>query len=159
KTRQQIESRIQSLRLEISQTSDSYSRDKLEYRMAKMVEAVGTIHVGGESNSEVLDKRYRIYSAIYSCQAATEGGWLPGGGLSFLRAKRALDQEEFKDGHETSGKRIIAHALEEPVRTLIKTVQMNDTALVAEIEKAGRPDVGLNVDSKRLESLVEAGIL
>jgi chaperonin GroEL len=158
-TRQQIESRIQSLKQEISQASDPYYRGKLEYRLAKLVEAVGTIHVGGESSSEVLDKRYRIESAMYSCSAAIEGGWLPGGGLSWLKAKRALDQEEFKDGPETAGKRIIAYALEEPVRPLIKTVQMNDMALVAEIEKSEHPDVGLNVEGKRLESLVEAGIL
>jgi chaperonin GroL len=159
KTRQQIEGRVKNLRQELDQTSEQYDKAKLEYRLAKLAEAVGTIQVGGGSSSEVIDKRYRIDSGIHSCQVGIEGGWLPGGGLSFLKAKRALDQEEFKDGPEAVGKQVIAYALEEPIRALIKTVHMNDTALIAEIEESGYPDIGFNVESKGVENLVEVGVL
>jgi len=146
------------MRTQIEETSSSYDREKLQYRLAKLVGGVALIKVGGISPLEIIDRKYRMVSAMHSARAAVESGVLPGGAISLYRSAQLLKQIPGTDA-EAEGLACVAAALEEPIRNLIDNAQSSPTQILQAISETNQASVGFNVESKRIEDLATAGIL
>jgi chaperonin GroEL len=83
--------RIEELQKQIELAKTPFEMEKLQERLAKMVGGVSVIHVGGNSEVELLEKKDRVEDALHATKAAIEEGIIPGGGTALLKAKKTID--------------------------------------------------------------------
>src|ERR687884_490297 len=95
-----IEGRVKTLRAQIEETSSDYDREKLQERLAKLVGGVAVIKVGAATETEMKEKKARVEDALNATRAAVEEGIVPGGGVSLLRASKAVDTMKKLEGDE-----------------------------------------------------------
>src|SRR4030081_3556087 len=111
----EIEARVKQIRAQIEETTSDYDREKLQERLAKLVGGVAVINVGAATETEMKEKKARVEDALHATRAAVEEGIVPGGGVAYLRASKALDSVKVDGGEKFAGD-IIRRALEEPAR-------------------------------------------
>src|SRR5215211_1274134 len=112
---EQIKARIKQIKSEIETTDSDFDREKLQERLAKLAGGVAVVKVGAATETEMKEKKHRVEDALQATRAALEEGIVPGGGVALLHAVKAIRLDEF-DSDERTGARIIARALEEPLR-------------------------------------------
>jgi len=157
----QIKARIAQIKTAIEKTDSDYDREKLEERLAKLSGGVAVINVGAATEVELKEKQERVKDAVEATKAALAEGILPGGGVSFLRAKKALDKVETENEEEKIGVEIVRQALEQPVRWLAKNSGEDDGYVLKKIEEKleTNPEFGYNALTGKFESMIKAGVL
>nr|MCR4826305.1 chaperonin GroEL [Bacteroidales bacterium] len=86
-----ISARVNQIKAQIEKTTSDYDREKLQERLAKLAGGVAVIYVGAASEVEMKEKKDRFDDALHATRAAVEEGILPGGGVAYIRAIKALD--------------------------------------------------------------------
>ncbi len=152
-----IKSRIQQIKGEIESTDSDFDREKLQERLAKLAGGVAVVKVGAATETEMKEKKHRVEDALQATRAALEEGIVPGGGVALLQAIDSLKIDDY-EGDTQTGLKIVARALEEPVRTLANNAGLEGSVIVDKVQNA-RKGVGLNADTGELEDLVKAGII
>ncbi len=155
-----IKGRIQQIRNEIETTDSDYDREKLQERLAKLSGGVAIIKVGAATEVELKEKKHRIEDAVSTTKAAIEEGVVPGGGVALLRAQRAiLDKAEKLEGDEATGARIVAKAVEEPLRQIATNAGLEGGVVVERVKGLSNSNEGLNAATGAYEDLVAAGVI
>jgi chaperonin GroEL len=155
----EIASRIQGLRRQIGTTLNPYDNAKLRERLAKLGGAIGVVRSGGHTDADRTDSRYRLESALFSCQSAIENGYVIGGGVCYYRAKRLVEKLVATNESEQRGIAAVSHALEIPLRQLIQNSSVHNKAKLLSETADGNPDsVGFNAETEKTENLAESGI-
>jgi chaperonin GroEL len=152
-----IEGRVRQLRAQVDDTTSDYDREKLQERLAKLVGGVAIIKIGASTESELKEKKARVEDAMHATKAAVDEGIVPGGGVALLRASTVL-QTLTLDDEERVGAKIIARAIEEPMRW-IATNAGHEGSIVVQRVKEMAGDEGFNAQTERYENLVEAGVI
>ena len=152
-----IEGRVKQVRTQIEDEQSEYERDKLQQRLAKLVGGVAIIKIGANTESELKEKKARVEDAMHATKAAVEEGIVAGGGVALLRASAVLQTLTLSD-EERVGIRIIARAIEEPMRW-IATNAGHEGSIVVRRVKEMNGDEGFNAQTERYENLVAAGVI
>ncbi len=152
-----IKGRIKQLKAEIENTDSDFDREKLQERLAKLSGGVAVVKVGASTETEMKEKKHRVEDALEATRAALEEGIVPGGGVALLNAVAAISLDDF-ESDERTGARIVARALEEPIRQLADNAGLEGSIVVDKI-RTGTKGHGLNVDTGEYEDLVKAGII
>jgi len=152
-----MEGRVRQLRAEILDAESDYDREKLEERLARLSGGVAIIKVGAATETEMKEKKARVEDAVHATKAAVEEGIVAGGGVALLRAAAVLRTLEL-EGDEAIGARIVARAIEEPLRW-IATNAGHEGAVVVERVKQLTGDEGFNAQTEQYGNLVDAGVL
>ena len=113
-----IQGRVAQIRRQIEETTSDYDREKLQERLAKLAGGVAVVNVGAATETEMKEKKARVEDALHATRAAVEEGIVPGGGVAFLRAQKALDNVKDLEADEKIGVQIVRRAIEEPTRQL-----------------------------------------
>src|SRR5213593_459128 len=152
-----IKGRINQIKNEIENTDSDFDREKLQERLAKLSGGVAVVKVGAATETEMKEKKHRVEDALQATRAALEEGIVPGGGVALLNAVDAIKLDKL-DGDERRGAAILLRALEEPIRQLAETADLDGSDIVRQVrnEETGH---GLNVESGEIEDLVKAGII
>jgi len=155
-----LEARIKQIRAEIETTDSDFDREKLEERLAKLSGGVAVINVGAATEIELKEKKERVDDAVHATKAAVEEGYVVGGGVALIRARKVLDKiiEASMPSDERIGVVIVREALAKPLSMLAKNAGIDAGWVVKEVEKA-TGNIGLNVLSGKFEDLVAAGII
>src|ERR1700704_1614431 len=153
-----IQGRISQIRRQIEETTSDYDREKLQERLAKLAGGVAVINVGAATETEMKEKKARVEDALHATRAAVEEGIVPGGGVAFLRAQKALDNIKGLEGDEKVGVAIVRRAIEEPTRQLADNAGKEGALIVEEIKKR-KGNEGYNVATGEYEDLVKAGVV
>jgi chaperonin GroEL len=152
-----IEGRIKQIRTQIEETTSDYDREKLQERLAKLAGGVAVIKVGAATEVEMKERKARVEDALNATRAAVEEGIVAGGGVAYLRARKALDSLKLH-GDEKVGVDIIRRALEEPIRQIAENAGAEGSIVVQKVlEKSGA--YGFNAETEEYEDLMEAGII
>jgi len=154
-----IEARIVSIKREISETDSDFDKEKLEERLAKLTGGVAQINVGAATEIELNEKKERVKDAVGATKAAVEEGILPGGGVAFLQAKKALDSLKGETEDEKIGIEIVREALEQPTRWLAKNAGEDDGYVLRKILDTKDSDFGFNALTGEFGSMTKFGIL
>jgi len=154
-----IAGRVKQIRAQIEETSSDYDREKLQERLAKLVGGVAVIKVGAATETELKEKKARVEDAMHATKAAAEEGIVPGGGVAFLHAIKALEKTKLEDDDEQIGVNIIKRALEEPLRQIVQNAGHEGAIVVAKIRENKDPNFGFNADTEVYEDLVAAGVI
>ena len=158
-SRSEIQARMQQLRTQLDNTSNTYDREKLQERLAKLAGGVAVIRVGAPSEAEMKARKDALDDAICATKAAIAEGIVPGGGLALLRAVRAItNAEEACSGDEKTGMQILRRALEAPVRSIAQNSAVDDGVVVARM-LAEEGNVGFDAASNCYVDMYEAGII
>ncbi len=155
-----IEGRVKTLRAQIEETSSDYDREKLQERLAKLVGGVAVIKVGAATETEMKEKKARVEDAMHATRAAVEEGIVPGGGVSLVRAAKALEKFQIEgDSDEQIGVNIVRRALEEPLRQIVQNAGKEGAVVVERVRSEKNDSFGFNAQTETYEDLVKAGVI
>jgi len=159
-----IEGRVKTLRAQIEETTSDYDREKLQERLAKLVGGVAVIKVGAATETEMKEKKARVEDAMHATRAAVEEGIVPGGGVTLVRAAKALEKFTInKDGEgdpdEQIGVNIVRRALEEPLRQIVQNAGKEGAVVVERVRSEKNESFGFNAQTEAYEDLVKAGVI
>jgi len=154
-----IEARIGQIQAAHDRSTSDYDREKLQERMAKLGGGVAIVNVGGATEVEMKERKDRVDDALHATRAAAKEGYVPGGGVSFLRAIAAVEAARSKaKGDERHGFDILAEALRAPARQIAQNAGV-DGDLVCEKVLEGKDGFGYNAATGEYQDLVRAGII
>jgi chaperonin GroEL len=154
----EIKGRIESIRQQVVEATSDYDKEKLQERVAKLAGGVAVIKVGASTEIEMKEKKARVEDALHATRAAVEEGVVPGGGVALIRALRGLRDLEGANEDQTVGIRLLARAIEEPLRQIVENAG-EDAAVVLNAVKAGKGSYGYNAANGEYGDMLEAGIL
>ena len=153
-----IEGRTAQIKAQIKTTTSDYDREKLQERLAKLAGGVAVIYVGAASEVEMKEKKDRVEDALNATRAAIEEGIIPGGGVGFIRAIKAIEKMKGDNEDETTGIAIIKRALEEPLRQIVENAGLEGSVVVNKV-KEGKNDFGFNARTEVYENLLSTGVI
>jgi len=156
----EIAGRIAQIKSEIDRTDSDYDREKLQERLAKLSGGVAVLKVGAATEVELKEKKHRIEDAVSTTKAAIEEGVVAGGGVTLLRAQaRVLELSKSLEHDEATGARIVAHALEEPIKQIATNAGLEGGVVVERVRSMPVASEGLNAATGEYTDLVKAGII
>ncbi len=154
-----IQGRIKEIKGAIEKTTSDYDKEKLQERLAKIAGGVAVINVGAATESEMKEKKARVEDALHATRAAVEEGIVPGGGVAFVRAQKALKQLKLEDSDEQIGVGIVSRAIEEPIRMIVQNAGGEGSIVIEKVRNSKEPNYGYNALTDNYENLVEAGVI
>jgi chaperonin GroEL len=155
-----IKGRINRIKAEIEETTSDYDREKLQERLAKLAGGVAVINVGAPTEVELKEKKHRVEDALSATRAAVEEGIVPGGGVTYIQALKALDRQDLSGLTESErvGFQIVKRALEEPLRQIARNAGI-DEGVAAEKVKTAKAGSGFDAEKMVWTDMVQAGII
>ena len=164
-TKEELEARIKMLDGLIESTTDTYDKEKLEERRAKLEGGVAVISVGGKTESELKEKKDLVDDAFNAVKAALKNGVVAGGGVALLKTKSSLktwyDTLENGEliGDEHIGAKILIDSLDAPIKMILKNAGESADLIITKIAEAPALDYGYDVLNKKYVDMIEAGII
>lgn len=157
--KKEVEARVDFIKRQIKETDSEFDREKLEERLAKLSGGVAVINVGAATEVEMNEKKERVKDAVGATKAAVEEGIVPGGGIALLKVKKAVEKIKGDNKDEQIGIDIVADALEQPVRYLVKNAGQDDGYIVNKLLENKELDYGYNVLTEEFGSMIKFGLL
>ena len=157
-SKEEIAERASLIRQQIAATTSDYDREKLLERLGKLAGGVAVLYVGATSEIEMKEKKDRVEDALNATRAAVEEGYLPGGGVAYIRATEALAGLKGENEDETTGIRIVARAIEEPLRQIVENAGIEASVVVNKVRE-GKDDFGFNARTGEYVNMYEAGVI
>ncbi len=155
----EIDARVTQIRKQIEDTTSEFDKEKLQERLAKLSGGVAVIRVGAATETEMKEKKLRIEDALAATRAAVEEGIVPGGGTAYINVLSDVSAlEKSNTGDVLTGIRIVAKALEEPVRQIAANAGL-DGSVICENVKKGGSGYGFDALNEKYVDMMEAGIV
>ena len=156
-----IDARVEMLQTQIERATTPFEVEKLQERLAKFVGGVGIIHVGGQTETEMKERKDRVDDALHATQAAIEEGIVPGGGAALLYARGNI---LFADGENNIGANIVYQACGKPFSQILTNAgyeEVQSMILADNLVNSGDEDVwtGYNLKTESMVDMKEAGII
>jgi chaperonin GroEL len=156
-----IQARIEELQQQIEQAQTPFEQEKLQERLAKFIGGVAIIHVGGNTETEMSEKKDRVEDALHATKAAIEEGIVPGGGAALLYARESITTTEGESG---IGSRIVYQACGKPFTQILTNAgyeEIQSMILADTLVNSGDEDVwtGYNLKTEEMVDMKEAGII
>ena len=157
---QAIKDRVGQIRNQIAVTTSDYDKEKLQERLAKLAGGVAVIKVGAATETEMKEKKLRIEDALNATRAAVEEGVVAGGGTIFVNIIPAVEALlNTVDGDEKTGVRIIANALEAPIRQIAANAGLDGSVILEKVRNSGKVGYGFDAYKEEYCDMVSAGII
>ena len=153
-----IAERAQLIRKQIETTTSDYDREKLQERLGKLAGGVAVLYVGAATEVEMKEKKDRVEDALNATRAAVEEGFVPGGGVAYIRAAEVLRGMKGANEDETTGIHIVERALEEPLRQIAENAGVEGSVIIQKIRE-GKDDFGYNARTDEYVNMYEAGVI
>ncbi|HZM89148.1 MAG TPA: chaperonin GroEL [Blastocatellia bacterium] len=155
----EIEGRVKQIRAQIEDTTSDYDREKLQERLAKLVGGVAVIKVGAATETELKEKKARVEDAMHATKAAVEEGIVPGGGVAFIRAQKALENFNLENVDEQIGVAIVKRALEEPIRQIVANAGQEGAVVVDKVRSNKAANYGFNAETEEYGDMLAMGVV
>ena len=157
---QAIKDRVGQIRTQISTTTSDYDKEKLQERLAKLAGGVAVIEVGAATETEMKEKKLRIEDALNATRAAVEEGVVAGGGTIFVNVIPAVEALlSSVEGDEKTGVRIVAKALEAPIRQIAANAGLDGSVILEKVRTSGKTGYGFDAYKEEYCDMVSAGII
>jgi chaperonin GroEL len=152
-----VKERIAQINAQINAASSEYDRENLEKRRAALSGKVAVIKVGGATETEIEEKKYRVDDAVAAVKAALDEGIVPGGGVTLINLAQGVTVKG--NDSDAAGAQILKNALEQPFRIIVSNAGLNPDEWLPQV-KAAKPGQGVNVnDPRKLVDLKTAGVV
>ena len=159
-TPEAIAARAQQIRASIATTTSDYDREKLQERLAKLSGGVAVIKVGAQTEIAMKEQKLRVEDALNAARAAVEEGIVAGGGTAQVNAVAAVEELiKTLHGDEKTGARIIASALQAPIRQIAQNAGVDGSVVYEKIRNCGKVGFGYNAYTEEYVDMVANGIV
>ena len=155
----EIEARVAQIRGQIEETTSDYDREKLQERVAKLAGGVAVIRVGGMTEVEVKERKDRVDDALNATRAAVQEGVVVGGGVALIQACKALENLEGENPDQTAGMKIIARALEAPLRQIAENAGVDGAVVAGKVRESKKASFGFNAQTEEYGDLFAFGVI
>ncbi|UMB60316.1 chaperonin GroEL [Lutibacter sp. A80] len=153
-----IKARVSQIKAQIETTTSDYDKEKLQERLAKLAGGVAVLYVGAASEVEMKEKKDRVDDALHATRAAVEEGIVAGGGVALVRTIEVLKSITTDSLDEVTGIKILARAIEEPLRQIVENAGGEGSVVVAKVAE-GKGDFGYNAKTEEYTEMLKAGII
>ncbi len=155
-----IKARAHQIRASIATTTSDYDREKLQERLAKLSGGVAVIKVGAQTEVAMKEKKLRVEDALNATRAAVEEGIVAGGGTAQVNAIAAVEKLIAKlSGDEKTGAKIIATALQAPIRQIAENAGVDGSVVFEKIKNSKKIGYGYNAYTETYMDMIENGIV
>lgn len=155
----QIADRIASIKRQAEENTSEAEHDKLLDRVAKMGGGVAVIKIGAATETEMKEAKYRMEDALNATRAAVEEGIIGGGGSAYIHAQKAVEKEaESLEGDERTGAKIVAKALEAPLRAIAENAGLEGAVVINKVKELDQA-MGFDAVSENYVDMMSAGII
>lgn len=154
-----VSARVDQIELEIDNATSDYTKKNLQKRHAALTGEVAVIKVGGATETEIEEKKYRVDDAVAAVKSALAEGIVPGGGVTLVNLACGYKHSNSKDASVLAGEDLLIHALEQPFRILLSNSGLNADEWLPQVKKA-KAGQGINVNHpNELLDLKSAGVV
>ena len=153
-----IKARVSQIKSQIETTTSDYDKEKLQERLAKLAGGVAVLYVGAASEVEMKEKKDRVDDALHATRAAVEEGIIAGGGVALVRSIQKLVDIKTDNQDEATGVKIVARAIEEPLRQIAENAGNEGSVIVSKVLE-GKDDFGFNAKTEEFVHMHKAGII
>ncbi len=154
-----VTARIKQINAQHAAASSDYDKEQLEKRRAALSGKVAVIKVGGATETEIEEKKFRVDDAVAAVKAALAEGVVPGGGVTLINLTSAITTSASDDAAVTAGKMILKSALEQPFRILLSNAGLNADEWLPQV-KNGKAGLGVDVNNpSKLVDLKAVGVV
>lgn len=157
-----IDKRVAQLKTQITATTSSFDKEKLQERLAKLAGGVAIIKVGALTETELKEKKFRIEDAVSATRAALEEGIVPGGGVALFEAGKELSHKAVKGmsefGDEAKGLSVIKTILEKPLRAIAENSGKEPNEVIQMVSQS-ELGIGYNAATGKYVNMFEEGII
>ncbi len=155
----EIQARINQINAQVAAATSEYDKENLEKRRAALSGKVAVIKVGGATETEIEEKKFRVDDAVAAVKAALDEGIVPGGGVTLVNLTTTIKTSATDDDAITAGKQLLKKALEQPFRILLSNAGLNADEWLPQV-KSAKAGQGVNVnDPSKLVDLKAAGVV
>ena len=163
-TKDSVEKHVKDLRFQMQDVTLSIEElTKLKVRIAKLASGVAVIKVGGATELEMIERKYRIEDALNATRAAADEGIVPGGGMALFNALETITEDQLVNLNQgvKAGVSIVSDACLAPLRRIVHNaggsgdVVFNELARLKQVE----PLLGYNAAKSSYENLIQAGVI
>ena len=155
-----IKARSHQIRSAIATTTSDYDREKLQERLAKLAGGVAVIKVGAQTEVAMKEQKLRVEDALNATRAAVEEGIVAGGGTAQVNAIAAVEKLIAKlTGDEKTGAKIIATALQAPIRQIAENAGVDGSVVYEKIRSSKKVGYGYNAYTETYVDMISAGIV
>ena len=155
-----IKARAHQIRSAIATTTSDYDREKLQERLAKLSGGVAVIKVGAQTEIAMKEQKLRVEDALNAARAAVEEGIVAGGGTAQVNAVAAVEELiATLSGDEKTGARIIAAALQAPIRQIAQNAGVDGSVVYEKIRNSGKIGYGYNAYTEEYVDMIASGIV
>ena len=155
-----ISDRVNQIRASLAVATSEFDKEKLLERLAKLAGGVAVIKVGAATEVEMKEKKLRIEDALNATKAAVEEGIVAGGGTALVNVISAVEAVvETLEGDEKTGAKIVAKALEAPMKQIADNAGVDGAVIIAKIRESGKIGYGYDAYKEEYCDMMEAGIV
>jgi len=155
-----IAARAHEIRSAIATTTSDYDREKLQERLAKLAGGVAVIKVGAQTEVAMKEQKLRVEDALNAARAAVEEGIVAGGGTAQVNAIAAVEKLlKTLQGDEKTGAKIIATALQAPIRQIAENAGVDGSVVFEKIRSSKKIGWGYNAYTEEYVDMIENGIV
>ena len=151
-SKKDVQARVDQIEVQINEATSDYTRNNLLKRQAALTGEVAVIKVGGATETEIEEKKYRVDDAVAAVKAALAEGIVPGGGVTLVNLAQAYKPSSSKDASVHAGETLLINALEQPFRILLTNSGLNADEWLPQVRQA-KPGQGINVNQP--DSLID----
>lgn len=152
-----IDARVKQIDNEIELVKNTYEKEKLEERKAKLSGGVAVIRVGAATEPELKQKKQMFEDSLNSTKAAQEEGIVPGGGVALLRASEAIKALHLTDD-EALGANLVILACEAPLKQIVHNAGFDGSVIAQEVKRSSF-NYGFNATNEKIEDLLASGVV
>jgi chaperonin GroEL len=154
-----VQARIKQINVQVDAATSEYDKENLEKRRASLSGKVAVIKVGGATETEIEEKKFRVDDAVAAVKAALAEGIVPGGGVTHINLVSAIVFSDDEDTSVTAGRQLLIKALEQPFRILLTNAGLNADEWLPQVKKA-KEGQGVNVnEATKLVDMKASGIV
>jgi len=157
-TKEAIDARVETIKNQINETTFDYEIERLKERIARLTGGIAVIKIGGSSDVEMDEKRYRVEDALHATQAAVEEGIVPGGGVALVRVANALKKLKGDNEDLNIGIKAILKAMEEPLRQIVLNAGEEPSIVVENVRKH-KGNYGYDASKGKYGDMIKFGIV
>lgn len=155
----EVNARIKQINQQIDAAKSEYDRENLEKRRASLSGKVAVIKVGGATETEIEEKKYRVDDAVAAVKAALAEGIVPGGGVTLINLTTAISTVAADDTSVAAGRLLLSMALQQPFRILLTNAGLNADEWLPQVKNA-KPGQGVNVNAPgKLVDMKSSGVV
>jgi chaperonin GroEL len=151
-----IESRIDEVKTLLEEEKDLFKKEKLRQRLGRLTGKIANIKVGGASESEQSEIRYRVEDAVNATRSAIQEGIVEGGGVALLKVSQRIKQDLLLTKEEQEGFKIVIDSLKAPIKNIVENGGISGDSVVSKVLET---NLGYNALTNKYEDLFKTGII